>query len=286
MNINRVGFDPDQVVHEQFESYGHYLAGDHSPVEIESQDGRPLLSFQSEHQVIVPISEIIAAHSIPNEDTTRESSRSVWIKFCSPSQVAQIRQLGGSSTRPVIRADQEVFYDVQTMRELKGSQYAKLRNKKKVLEDPDFVLRALSTSTLPDALLVNELWRSQRADIYARDRSQAEGSLMRAIAHGKSTTETQGVVLYYRDQPAGISIYDFSRDDVLIACITKGINDARRSGTTKASSYLYFYLFETAFAKGKTRINDGDLGTEEGTRNHKLQFRPSQLTRTYDVEII
>jgi hypothetical protein len=52
-----------------------------------------------------------------------------------------------------------------------------------------------------------------------------------------------------------------------------------------ASDATYCHVFLKAHAMRMTRLNDGDLGTERGTRNHKLQFQPVAFLQSFDILI-
>jgi len=51
------------------------------------------------------------------------------------------------------------------------------------------------------------------------------------------------------------------------------------------SDATYCYCFEKSQKMGIKYLNDGELGTEIGTREHKLHFKPSTFLKSFDVDI-
>ena len=283
--LHHQGFDQTHVVHEQFSNYGYCLGGQYDYIKHGPEDNS-MLVFHDDKKVIIPASEVPYDEALLLSVIEASHGKQVWIKYCSPEQLQDVfRMLENRYILDVYPRLPEAVYDVKGNINLTGSHYAKLRNKKrKIQSDNCFETLPLDDTTYEAALAIVELWRNKKSGVYIADRTLAEVGLIRAIANRETGLQTSGEVLFYAGTPAGLMITDASRDDTLIGVMTKGINDSHYSGTGLASTYLYFRMFDIANEAGLSKINDGGVGTEQGTVDHKSGFRPT-FTRSYDIQV-
>ncbi|MEI7689367.1 MAG: phosphatidylglycerol lysyltransferase domain-containing protein [Candidatus Saccharibacteria bacterium] len=182
-----------------------------------------------------------------------------------------------------IRSENEVFYSTKLLSELPGKKFSKIRYKKnKIIKNPDFELKKFNLDMLDDAKFVLDNWNSTRLHIYKKDRKNKELNYLKqtTIANNNNISNH---LLYYKKMPVGLLSIDH-RISQGVSCTTilKGLNDETINGAKGSSDYLYFSTFEIASSQGIDFINDGELGTEDGTRIHKLQFQPILSRKVYD----
>jgi len=282
MKLHVNNFDKNQVVFEQFANYGHYLSGSHQPNEIVLPSETSLQYFVNEDEIVFIVNPHIQPEDYPVVLALAESKKTAKFKFFSENQAESCEEnlstLGFGST---VRSANEVFYGIDELSKLNGGKYSKLRNKKKIIERVPFVYEDLSQDNISEALLVVNGWKKARGSVYAQDRTANEASVVRAIADG-SCDGTKGILQYSNSEPCGISVFDTSRDDTAIILFLKGLKHEEAPETKFSATALYFYIFNFCRDHSIPRVNDGDLGLEAGTVQHKMNFHPVAFTKTYD----
>lgn len=275
--MNDINFDDKQIVFEQFKNYQYYLLGNSEIKHIDD-----MIYFEDDQSIVIPASELNESLSIIDK---LNKNKDIYVKYVSKNQADRYHgPLVGLGFSKSTRSQNEVIYDVGKLVNLKGSDYSKLRNKSRIISKVGFDFKPLDESNKADVLYVNDIWRKQRGSIYKRDRSLCEKSIINFVCNHPNDNDTKGIVQYLNNKPTGFCIYDVSRP-VFIQFITKGLNDSNE-GNKLASTALYLKVFEIASALGFKFINDGDLGYEAGTVNHKKSFRPIRYYKTYDYMLL
>jgi hypothetical protein len=208
----------------------------------------------------------------------------VKIKYLSEAQSSAMEQeLSNLGFRRTIRSDNDVLLDSKKLSELKGGDFAKLRNKKHQIRRMNFMYVNLSITTLSDAQTVLKKWNELRLPIYKHNRVANEIALVKAIAGNYCDQTTCGFIQYYKDQPTGVVVYDTSRPFTLVSFIIKGINYEASGGSPLSTTALYLHVAEIAAEAGKPYIHDGYIGLEPGTIYHKKSLKPIPYDlKTYD----
>jgi len=67
--------------------------------------------------------------------------------------------------------------------------------------------------------------------------------------------------------------------------MVKGINRSEDGGVHGVSDACYLHIFDSLKQLNCLYVNDGELGTESGTREHKLRFKPIFYLKSYDLEV-
>ncbi len=159
---------------------------------------------------------------------------------------------------------------------LSGKKFHKKRNHVNAFEHtyPDFSVRMLDASTIPDALIILEEWVSHEDHPENTDYQAAKEVLLHLEHFGMC-----GLVLYVANRPVAWTLAEFVADGTSVAVhFEKARIDIR-------GSYQYInYAFARSLPETVEFINrEQDLG-DEGMRQAKMTYRPSGFVKKYRVD--
>ncbi|OGY12212.1 MAG: hypothetical protein A3A58_00565 [Candidatus Blackburnbacteria bacterium RIFCSPLOWO2_01_FULL_41_27] len=186
------------------------------------------------------------------------------------------------------RSKEEVVYDVELLTELKGKEFAKLRNTRNKFLNKVMHFNAVNSSNLEDVLTVLENWQRYQGFKYSKNRYEKEQFSLRKFAEYFAGLDRFCFeVGYVEEVPLCIVAMHKNNNNVDFGTlyIIKGLNKSEAGGIHGISDAAYCYCFKKAKEMGLKYLNDGELGHEEGTRQHKLRFKPVQFLKSYDVVI-
>lgn len=195
-------------------------------------------------------------------------------------------QLIKSSLELIPRSKEEVVYSCDTLTSLSGSHFAKLRRvRKSLLYSNKIIFNDVTKSNLAEASKLLDLWSIVQGSKYAKNKLEREKSIL------KKACEAEGVfpdLIFKLGKHQGLPVS-------LVICVKcpshpwavnyllKGLNRAAEGGLHGASDATYLYIAQMQSDRGITHINDGELGYELGTREHKLRFMPKMLLKSFDI---
>lgn len=187
------------------------------------------------------------------------------------------------------RSKEEVVYDVTKLTNLSGKNFAKLRNTKNKLlikRKLDFI--DIDQGNIEKALGVVDLWDKIQGHKYKNKKVDKEKFVINTLSKFTEGDKNIKVQLVLSGNKAlGVIIYFLIPNwhewgEIYMA---KGINRAPEGGMHGVSDALYLKIFEEFNNKGVLWINDGELGSEPGTREHKMRFQPVNLLQSFDIQI-
>jgi hypothetical protein len=189
------------------------------------------------------------------------------------------------------RSTAEAVYEVARLTKLEGPQFRNLRaRRRKLLDSGSMTFLPLNASgVLRDAISILQAWQSSQGNKYQKNRYEREVFTLEQFTSLSTagSCDSSFEVGYCEGRP--LSIACFYRSDSLSnwggICFVKAINHPEVGGVPGASDATYCHVFRKASSLGITHLNDGDIGTEEGTRKHKMQFQPVQFLRSFDIKV-
>jgi hypothetical protein len=204
-----------------------------------------------------------------------------WVSSTVPS-------LGGHGVTVRPRSAAEAVYECSRLVRLDGPDFRNLRaRRRKLLDSGRLRFLPLDADRLPDAFSILQCWQATQGQKYQKNRYDREAFTLRRFVElsKRLPIYSSFEVGYCEERP--VSIACFYRSERLSSwgaiCFIKAINRPEFGGISGASDATYCHVFLKADSLGLTHLNDGELGTENGTRNHKLQFQPVMFLRSFDV---
>jgi len=187
------------------------------------------------------------------------------------------------------RSKKEVVYDVSTLVELAGKDFAKLRNtKNKLLITNKLKFIDITTQNLQIAFDIVDLWNKVQGFKYQKKKDKKEKYVIKILAEIANKDKNLNTKLvFFNNVPLGVIVYFVHpyREDWGEIYMVKCINRASDGGLHGVSDASYLKIFEDFKNSGVKWVNDGDLGVEKGTIEHKLRFKPIRFLQSFDISI-
>ncbi len=188
------------------------------------------------------------------------------------------------------RSPEEAVYSTSLLTTLHGKAFKHLRYvKRKLSSDHKLLITDVTNKNIEQALSVYETWMEVQGSKYSKNKYTKERYILTELVANRQIFDNIYMKLAtYDGKPVGVSIYFASpthRGWGQVYTI-KGINRASDGGVHGLSDYLYLRAFTDLLnEQSVTYINDGELGVEQGTREHKLRFRPINYLQSYDIKL-
>lgn len=187
----------------------------------------------------------------------------------------------------IFRSQAEAIYDLDLLNGLSGKEFAKLRLVRNKFVDSG----AMQFEDITVAETIAELlktWNAIQGDKYSKNKFEQEIFILNALIKFKEQYPDTPVYLKcgrFEEKIVSYCLFSILPQDQEYAVMhtLKGINKTESGGTHGASDATYLYVFKYLKGKGVKYINDGELGSEPGTREHKLRFMPVQFNKSYDL---
>lgn len=185
------------------------------------------------------------------------------------------------------RSQSEAIYDVDLLNKLAGKDFAKLRLVRNKLVDSGMI-QFENIETAEPVLELLKNWNTIQGGKYSKNKFEQEAFILKTmIEFKKQYPDAPAYLKYGRLGEKIISYCLFSilpqDPDYGVIHTLKGINRPEAGGVYGASDATYLYVFKYLQEKGVKYINDGELGSEQGTREHKLRFMPVRFNKSYDL---
>lgn len=224
---------------------------------------------------------------------SNSETRKVEIKNVSEQWLENFREKASKSlikkTEVKERSKEEAIYDTDLLCELPGKDFAKLRNKRnKLLNKGTLVLQKVDKNNLNDALFVLKKWSETQGYKYSKNKYEKEVFVLKSFL--EISLKDRNLILrtgYINHEPLSICAFHKVKNKPSwgIIYLIKGINRPTDGGLHGVSDATYCYCFFKARQMGIKRLNDGELGSEKGTREHKLRFKPVMFLKSLDLVI-
>jgi hypothetical protein len=188
------------------------------------------------------------------------------------------------------RSAEEAVYDVDTLVQLKGAQFSNLRNlKNKLASDGYIIFRNAKKDDFSTIKAFLQKWQDTQGYKYQKDKFEKElFSYQTAIKLIESSHGSICFDLGYFDNKL-VCLCLLLRSDLKkewgVLYSIKGLNHSDNGGVRGASDSAYMHAFRLANEFGISKLNDGELGTELGTRLHKMKFGPTLFLKSFDINI-
>lgn len=185
------------------------------------------------------------------------------------------------------RSIEEAVYDVDLLTKLEGKKFAGLRNSKNRLLNKGLLkFDVVSETNLGNCLEFLTKWQKYQGFKYTKNKYEKEKFVYTELLHlsqlDKNLLFQVGVV-----DDTTLSVVALIRSNIRtdwgIIYELKGLNRKNEGGIHGITDATYCHIFEKAKSIGLKYLNDGELGAEEGTRNHKLRFEPITFLKSFDV---
>jgi len=212
-----------------------------------------------------------------------------WLQEWEPTL---LHVFGRNNVAVSYRAENEAVYSIEALTKLEGANFATLRRvKNKIIETNQINFQTLTETTLEHGEGVLKVWHDTQGKIYeGPSRYQKELYALKSFWQNSITDKNIFIRLgYYYDLPVALTV--FYINPVLTEW---GVNFMIKSKTRKYFQDLphgiadaaYLDMFKQLHDRNVAFLNDGELGTEEGTRHHKLsRFRPIEFLKSYNIDI-
>lgn len=188
------------------------------------------------------------------------------------------------------RSQAEAVYNLDLLNELPGKEFAKLRIVRNKLVDSG----AMQFEDITVAEPISELlktWNAIQGDKYSKNKFEQEAFILNTLIKFKEQYPDAPIYLKrgrFEERIVSYCLLSILPQDQEYAVIhtLKGINKTESDGIHGASDATYLYVFKYLKGKGVKYINDGELGSELGTKEHKLRFMPVQFNKSYDLTYV
>lgn len=189
------------------------------------------------------------------------------------------------------RSKEEAIYDLGTILALRGGYLSGLRSaRNKLLLTGKITFHKVNALNIKDALFVLQKWNQYQGLKYKKNKEEKESFMFSRFSKFNETFPTNVFsfnVGYLEDHPVAVCAIQKSliNPKYGIIHLVKGLNSVVSGGAHGVSDATYLYCFNKMRNMEILYANDGDLGSEDGTRNHKLSFRPIRFLKSFDVLI-
>jgi len=187
------------------------------------------------------------------------------------------------------RSREEVVYDVERLTALSGKSFAELRNtRNKLLSSESLGFVDVTDKNICAAISVLDRWQTFQGGRYIKKKGDKEKYVVEKLAECAKTDKNikvqlatfegvaQSLIIYFPipNRPGWGEIY-----------MVKGLNRRSEGGLHGISDASYLKIF-SVFKENRIKwVNDGELGSELGTREHKLHFQPINFLQSFDITI-
>lgn len=185
------------------------------------------------------------------------------------------------------RSQSEAIYDIDLLNKLAGKDFAKLRLVRNKLVDSG-VIQFENIKTAESTLELLKTWNATQGVKYSKDKFEQEAFILKTIVEFKK--QYPDVPVYLKCGRLGEKIISYclfsilpQNSDYAVIHTLKGINKPEAGGVHGASDATYLHVFKYLQEKGVKYINDGELGSEQGAKEHKLRFMPVRFNKSYDL---
>ncbi|MFA5173089.1 MAG: phosphatidylglycerol lysyltransferase domain-containing protein [Candidatus Paceibacterota bacterium] len=239
----------------------------------------PLIyNFQSFYETVLLIKKIINTKEIQIQ-----SLNNLWMeKF--KNELEKIEK------RIEVRSPREVVYDVKKLIDLKGSEFSKIRNtKNRLIKNNILNFYAVDNENIQDVMNILNIWNETQGKKYQKKRKDKEKFMLETFKNINNSHEFKNFfcfeIGYINNQAVSLCVFHKSiqKEGWGIIYSIKGINRTCDGGFRGVSDATYLHCFEKAHNLGISFLNDGELGTEEGTASHKLRFKPVMFLKSFDL---
>lgn len=187
------------------------------------------------------------------------------------------------------RSKEEAIYDVIKLTNLSGKDFAKLRNtRNKLLKNRKLDFVDINRGNIKKAFEVIDQWDKIQGFKYKKRKVDKEKYVINTLSKFAERDKKIKVQLILSGTIAlGIIIYFLIPNwrEWGEIYMVKGINRGTEGGVHGISDALYLKIFEEFKNRGVLWINDGELGSEPGTREHKMRFQPVNFLQSFDIQI-
>ena len=182
------------------------------------------------------------------------------------------------------RSKEEVVYDTSVLVSLSGKKFAKLRQtRNRLINSGRLIFEQVTEDNLDGAINIVEGWNKYQGFKYDKDKMEKEKHVVEVMTRISKTDDNLRVEMAkYGNSYLGLIIYFGSifRQNWGEIYMVKGLNRKSEGGVRGVSDACYLHIFEE-FRKMKVEyINDGELGYEKGTREHKMRFQPVMFLKS------
>lgn len=191
------------------------------------------------------------------------------------------------SLRVKPRSREEAVYNIQLLSELKGGAFAKMRYvRNRLLFSGCLTFQKVTAVNFKDACWVLDRWYAVQGHKYKKDKQKKERFVLEKFL-GFAAREDDFIfeIGYIEKRP--LSIWAMHRVPGKkrwgVNYLLKGINRESEGGVHGVSDATYCHCFLKAAEAGIKYLNDGELGEEKGTREHKMRFRPVEFLKSFDL---
>ncbi len=189
----------------------------------------------------------------------------------------------------ISRSENEVIYDVNLLNELSGGSFSGMRQaRNKLLNNDVLTFNQINNSNLSDALSVLEKWQNVQGMKYQKNKLDKEKFVYSKFNEFvKQTTDLYFCIGYVDKKPLSVAVLHRVewKNNWGVIYLIKGINRVTDGGIHGVTDATYYHIFQMAKRWNLNYLNDGELGNEEGTREHKLRFKPVKFLKSYDILI-
>lgn len=187
----------------------------------------------------------------------------------------------------VPRSEHEVVYSTRVLTELTGKNFAKLRQtRNRLLSSGHLSFQSIHDDNMADALDLIRKWNAVQGYKYQKDKEQKEVYVVETfLSLCKLSDNYYGEIGYIDGVAQSLTIYLVSNRNPRwgIIYLLKGNNRQEDGGVRGATDATYLYVVSKLRSMGVEYINDGDLGKEKGTIEHKLRFKPVRELKSFDL---
>ncbi|MEK6913493.1 MAG: phosphatidylglycerol lysyltransferase domain-containing protein [Nanoarchaeota archaeon] len=188
------------------------------------------------------------------------------------------------------RSREEAVYDVKLLHDLPGKDFSKLRNtKNRLLRSNVLTFKTISENNKNHLKIILQKWQKTQGYKYSKDKTDKEIFMCTKFVkflEGEPDSVIANIG-YIKDAPVSYCLMHkaLSDDNWWTIYSIKGLNQHKDGGTRGVSDATYINCIERANKKGALFLNDGELGIENGSREHKLRFKPCMFLKSFDIVI-
>lgn len=186
------------------------------------------------------------------------------------------------------RSKEETVYLCDRLSSLSGSNFAELRRvRNSLIRGKKLIFSDVTNSNLDEAINILERWNAVQGHKYAKNKLEKEKYLIDIACKVKFLfPDLIFKIGRYEGTPISIVLCVKNMSRLwAVNYLVKGINRADEGGLHGASDATYLYTAQLLSESGITHINDGELGYEQGTREHKLRFKPIMFLKSFDINM-
>lgn len=187
----------------------------------------------------------------------------------------------------IVRSPEEAVYDVDLLTKLEGKSFSGLRqSKNKLLNNSLLKFENISEVNFDRSIAFLTKWQKYQGFKYFKNKYEKEKALYSKFIY-LSQLDHSLIFQIGSVNNADLSIVALIKSclkkDWGIIYVLKGLNRKEQGGLHGITDATYCYIFGKAKSMGIKYLNDGEMGSEDGTRNHKLRFKPVMFLKSFDL---